>query len=959
MTQKPLFLSRLRCARGLIVFAWAIGWLAPPALFAADDLPAARKLFLQGKYAEAQEAYEKLPPEQHLTAVVGLARIHAAVGEYDQALQQLRSALDKSLTSATLHAEIAQLEFDRGRYAECDASIVAALKSEPEHLLARWLQAERHRTAGRLAEADQAYKWFVDYYNDHEVKEVESLRLIGLAAAQYARFHQLSDQFTFLVNELYPELIEADADYWPAHLEAGRLYLEKYNEAEARREFAAALKINGNSSEVYAAVAQLALQNYNLDEARRAAHRALEINPDQLTAHLALVDTQCANFEIRDALTALEIALKLNSVSEATLGRLAGVYAALDGLRSSGPVEGAAPTRFSKLLAEVDARNPHAGEFYYTLGATFDLARKYPLAARYYRVAVERMPQLVAPAGALGMVLMRLGEEAEARVQLQQSFDKDPFNARVSNSLKVLEVLDDYAVLETEHFVLRFDRGRDELLARRAAKYLEEHVYPELCKQFQFQPEGKSLFEFFSRSRNTNGHGWFSARMVGLPYVGTVGACAGKIVAMASPNDMPKKFNWARVLKHEFVHVLNLQQTDFNIPHWYTEALAVQTEAGPRSPVWNQLLRERVPKGDVFNLDTINLGFVRPKSSLDWQMAYCQAQLYAQYLIKTHGADAPAKLLQAYADNLDTRAALKRHFNIEQEAFEKGYRAFLDALVADLKKQDDEEDEPEPVEWAKRFEQNKDDPDAAAAMAEIMLAKKDYAAARKLADGVLQQQPKHPRANYVLSRVRLVIGEEDEAVKLLTRAFDPQKPDLRVLRALAEGHYQAGRYDEALKLYKLGAARQGNSAEWLKSLARVYIKQANEAGLTDVLRQLAEADADELVMRKKLAQLALKNNDFAQAWRWSNESLFIDVGDVDALRMSGQAAFGLKQYSDAIDSYEALVQLDGDDHDARFHLAEACVGAKQLDRARTVLQTLLERSSGHTEAQQLLKSLPK
>jgi hypothetical protein len=36
--------------------------------------------------------------------------------------------------------------------------------------------------------------------------------------------------------------------------------------------------------------------------------------------------------------------------------------------------------------------------------------------------------------------------------------------------------------------------------------------------------------------------------MVGLPSVGTVGACAGKIVAMASPNEMEQKFNWAQVL---------------------------------------------------------------------------------------------------------------------------------------------------------------------------------------------------------------------------------------------------------------------------------------------------------------------------------------------------------------------------------------------------------------------------
>ncbi len=177
------------------------------------------------------------------------------------------------------------------------------------------------------------------------------------------------------------------------------------------------------------------------------------------------------------------------------------------------------------------------------------------------------MPQLVQPYGDLGVVLMRLGDEAEAKRQFDTAFEVDPFNVRVNNMLKVLEVLDGYAVLETEHFVIKFDRGRDEILARYAARYLEDEVYPELCRTFRYRPPEKSLFEIFNRARNTNGHGWFSARMVGLPFVHTVGACAGKIVALASPNDMPKKYNWARVLKHEFVHVLNLQQTNFAIPH--------------------------------------------------------------------------------------------------------------------------------------------------------------------------------------------------------------------------------------------------------------------------------------------------------------------------------------------------------------------------------------------------------
>jgi hypothetical protein len=107
--------------------------------------------------------------------------------------------------------------------------------------------------------------------------------------------------------------------------------------------------------------------------------------------------------------------------------------------------------------------------------------------------------------------------------------------------LEVLDHLKSYAVIETDHYVIKFDRGQDDLNARYVAKYLEEEAYPELTKQIGFQPEGKTLIEIFSRGGSTCVHRWFSARLVGLPFIGSVGACSGKLVAITSPGELEKK----------------------------------------------------------------------------------------------------------------------------------------------------------------------------------------------------------------------------------------------------------------------------------------------------------------------------------------------------------------------------------------------------------------------------------
>ena len=209
------------------------------------------------------------------------------------------------------------------------------------------------------------------------------------------------------------------------------------------------------------------------------------------------------------------------------------------------------------------------------------------------------------------------------------------------------------------------------------SRYLES-IYSNMTSRFGYAPPGRNKIEILKN------HQWFSGRTVGLPFVPTVGACTGRVVALASPRATKMPFNWARVLTHELVHVITLQQTEFNIPHWYTEALAVESEGFPRPQEWNRMLLERVPgRSKLLNLDTINLGFIRPNEPDDRQMAYCQAQLYARYMLKRFGDDALIKMLMAYRRGLTTDRAIAECFHVDKPDFEKAYLSYLDEVVED------------------------------------------------------------------------------------------------------------------------------------------------------------------------------------------------------------------------------------------------------------------------------------
>ena len=473
----------------LLIFILFLASLPASAAGAADD---ARHLLRTGKYAEAAALFAEKAKEDP-AAAVGLARCLAAQGKTAEADRALAAC---TAADAPLEAERARLAVARGDYAAADARVAAALKLDTNELLARWLQGELHRTAGRLDEAEASYRWLVEHYNANDVTDAESLRWIGLAAAHYARWNRLGDQFGFLVNELYPDALKREPDYWPAHYEAGLLFLEKYNTADAARELKAALAINPNAAEVHAALGQLYLAEHDVAAAEASIDRAVELNPALPAAWHGKADLLWANFQPEETAALLEkTVLPLNPADEETLGRLAACRVLSRGLPKPGD-----DGPLSRMLDDVNRRNPHAGVFYFTLGRLLDERNKIAEAERFYVEARRRMPQLLGPQSRLGMLWMRAGREEEARKLLDEAFDADPFNVRVSNTLSLFKVLDAMVTVDAGGLVLKFDAKQDRMLGRYVANRMGP-IYRDLCRQFGYTPPEKPMIEIFNEAQ--------------------------------------------------------------------------------------------------------------------------------------------------------------------------------------------------------------------------------------------------------------------------------------------------------------------------------------------------------------------------------------------------------------------------------------------------------------------------
>jgi tetratricopeptide (TPR) repeat protein len=923
----------------------------------ASKLDEAKRLLRTGRYAESEESYgaiEKasgVSPASRVSIALGKANAQAGQGKYADAikgLEELSKAADLPDSSrADLFARLADLSLERGRWEEAEAHAAQALKANPDHLLGRWVEARLLDLRGKTEEAVAACKWFVVRFNDQpEIhKSADSLLLIGQAAERYyrasARGEELSDSLNDVINEIYEGALRADPNCWQAPWLEGRLFLSGYNERAAAKELARALQINPLAPEILVTLGQADLQGYRLSAGRAKAERALKTNPHYAPAYILLADLNISDERFTDAKSAAEMAVAEHPRDEDALARLAASCRLLvDPL-------GAAS-------AEVAARanNPHPATFYSALGERLADRRKYHSAERAFLLAIDADPgRADAPIG-LGMLYMQIGREDEAKTIFDATFAADPFNVRADNMMKVLRHMASYVPVETDHFSVLIDPSQDTLTGKYMARYLES-VYGELVGRFGYSPPGKTKIEIMKN------HQWFSGRTIALPFIPTVGACTGKVVALASPRATRQPFNWARVLKHEVVHVITLQQTEFNIPHWYTEALAVESEGYPRPQEWNRMLLERVPgRSKLLNLDTINLGFIRPNEPEDRQMAYCQAQLYARYMLKRFGNDALIKMLDAYRQGLTTDRAIKQCFGVEKGDFEKGYIAYLDEVIKSIRTRVKEEAPIKFSQLERQLKEKPDDADLNARMAYEHLARRDLKEARPFAEKALKEAPHHPLASYVKARLLVTIGDSEGALAVLEPALDSKRPNERVIDLLAELTLKAGRLDEAERLYELARKDDPFHTKWIAGLARVHLRQKKTDRFLEDLAMIADNDADDLAVRKALAERTLAAGRGDEAAKWATECLHIDVYDPASHVLLADAEAARNRFAPAVEEYKVAIELKVKKPNAiKVRLAKAQIGQGRRDDAKATLHGILKEDPEHPEARALLEEI--
>jgi cellulose synthase operon protein C len=464
-------------------------------------------------------------------------------------------------------------------------------------------------------------------------------------------------------NNAFRDAVKADDKNPELRVRWGRLfYQDGFNSSDAQGLFQEALEIRPDYPPAVLGLALVASDGFE-SKAVELATKAIELDPklleaQELLAYLALEDN--------NPVKAREEAHKALKISPDALDALA-ILTTVDWLEDKPGTE---------WLDRANKINPRYGRLYATAGHFFVINRRYEEGIAHYKKALELSPHLSDARAQLGVNLMRLGYEKEAREALERAYDDGYKNALTANSLTLMDSYKNFLTHTTPTTIVRLHKKEDEILK----PYIEgelKRAIETFDRKYKLKLGRPVQLEVYPD------HEDFAVRTLGLPGLGALGVTFGYVVAMDSPSGRkPGSFHWASTLWHELSHVYVLAATKHRVPRWFTEGFAVHEETAA-SPDWGDRLDPEaimaIKKGKLLPIAELDRGFVRPTYPAQVVVSYFQAGKICDYIVGKWGYQKLLDMMNAFSKATPTPQVVKEQLGMEPEAFDKEFLAWLTA----------------------------------------------------------------------------------------------------------------------------------------------------------------------------------------------------------------------------------------------------------------------------------------
>ena len=440
----------------------------------------------------------------------------------------------------------------------------------------------------------------------------------------------------------------------------GLMLHERFNNQDAQDLFKEALTLDPKNAQALLGLALVSADGFD-GGADEWAHKALQSDPQLAQAHELL------------GILALEDSEPLKAAAEADAA-LGIARDSLDALAVHAGIELLADRSADPWFAQIGAINPTYGEGYALVAHQLILSGRYQDGVAYYRKALVADPQLWSARSQLGVNLMRLGQDVEARGELQKCYENGYRNEATVNSLRLLDTYRNFVVFKDDTTVLKLHQKEAELLYPYFFAELKRSI-ADYERKYQMKLAGPVQVEVYPD------HEDFAVRTLGMPGLGALGVTFGNVVAMDSPSGRkPGDFHWASTLRHEMSHVFILAATNHRVPRWFTEGLAVHEET-QASPEWGDPMTPDIVVAlrdhKLLPVADLDRGFVRPEFPAQVFVSYFEAGRICDFIQNRWGEAKLLDMVHSYAHVTTTREVIQQDLGTSAEDFDKQFQAWL------------------------------------------------------------------------------------------------------------------------------------------------------------------------------------------------------------------------------------------------------------------------------------------
>lgn len=824
-------------------------------------------------------------------------------GEYEQVITNLALLVDTPDTSGTIISTYLKAFLYSGQYNRGLEEAARLIQQQPDnpfvhHLNARLLAATgqyveasgEYRTAGRLRRnfwenamdyadlllttgelrgANEIASTIMSAYKQAYFKTPETLTVAGRAAVMAGEYRDANEAFR-KAHSIDPQNVD-NLIYW------ARIFSDKYNEADAVRTFEDALAVNKNRSEIYTGLAK---SSPGFAAQEQYATRALEVNRNDIEALGILGTLHMLDGLFDQARGVLDRALQVNPHSARTLAHLAALAL----------VEGDSE-RVQRYDEQALSINERPVEYLTTVAEDLALRFRYEDALEYSRRAVTANAGDPRALASYGSNLLRLGRSDEAERYLERAFERDPFNLFVGNMLTLIDSYESFAIRESDHFQLVIHRDEEGVLAPLILEEAEA-AYAAFSQKYPYQPEHRIVIEAYNDPDD------FAVRIAGIPHLGLLGVAFGDVVAINTPKAQGgRDYNWARTLWHEIAHTMAIGVSDYRVPRWFTEGLAVYEEHQAH-PEWAREMQlqlySALDMDRLHAIEEMGRGFTRPEFPGQVLLSYYHAAKIIEYLVDNHGFTVVTQVLQNLNTGQTIEDALESATGQRLATLNSGVRAYLQAERARL--------------------------------GPVMDNLPDLLASSEV----------HPLSDPTVASRNPFFNELHSGHKAVEELDDGRAEQhfTRAIEIFPDYIYSGNAYLALADIYR----RNGQSSRLIETL---------EAYLAISDYGAAEA--------RELAGLYLEQGNVVAAVASLRRSLNVDPYDVSTRQQLADLYLGSGQTSNAVRERSAVLALNPVDRaDAFYQLARAYHEDNNPTRAKRAVLQALEIAPGFRDAQRLL-----